>query len=52
LPVYGLAERLDVGDVGLSKLVTCGIVSQLRARLPPEIFWMRDSGSRVTGRIS
>jgi hypothetical protein len=24
--------------------VTCGIIAQLRARLAPEIFWMRDSG--------
>ena len=32
-----------------SKFVTCGMVSQLRLRLAPEIVWIRDSGSRRTG---
>ena len=32
-----------------SKLVTCGMVSQLRLRLAPEIVWIRDRGSRRTG---
>ena len=27
-----------------SNWVTCGIIAQLRARLAPEIFWIRDSG--------
>ena len=32
-----------------SNCVTCGIITQLRARLAPEIFLMRDSGFASTG---
>ena len=32
-----------------SKLVTCGIVTQLRCRAGPESFWMRGSGFVSTG---
>ena len=32
-----------------SNWVTCGIITQLRARLAPEIFLIRDSGLRLDG---
>ena len=32
-----------------SNCVTCGIETQLRCRLGPESFWMRDSGFDSTG---
>ena len=32
-----------------SNCVTCGIITQLRARLAPEIFLIRDSGTVSTG---
>ncbi len=43
-----LAERFQIGDIGLSEVSTCGIITQLRLRLAPEIFWIRPSSTSST----
>ena len=39
-----VAEGLEIGDVGFVEVGDMGITTELRDRLAPEIFLMRDSG--------